>query len=370
MALLTSCPQCHTTFRISEDALRKAGGQVRCGRCSNIFNAHSQLRDSDAAPKARPAPASELTRTSAPVSAPAPAPAPVAAPVRSPSGSDWPELIDLPPPDPETRTRTPAPAPPAEEAAYAAASMALEIHADDFGRTELESGSDLGGGSDLGSGGDLGGGSGFSRDEVAETLPSPGAELGAAAPSGLSGRWTVPHLAATFGPDRIRLWKSGVAVAGALLLVQVAHSFSDVLATRVPLVQSVYAALGVTLVPRWDLDRYEVLGATATTKQGESGRGNLVIAARIRNRGTVAQPYPQVQLRLLDRWERTVGRRAFAPADYSTTSVARDAMLAPGASVTAELVVVDPGTDAAGFEIDVCVDGATGLRCDGDEVFE
>jgi hypothetical protein len=45
-------------------------------------------------------------------------------------------------------------------------------------------------------------------------------------------------------------------------------------------------------------------------------------------------------------------------------------MLVPGASVTAELVVVDPGPDAAGFEIDVCVDGATGLRCDGDDVFE
>jgi hypothetical protein len=161
-----------------------------------------------------------------------------------------------------------------------------------------------------------------------------------------------------------------VVFAGVVLLVQVANSFSDVLATRMPLVQNVYAALGVTLVPRWDLDRYEVLSATAATSRDASGRANLVISARIRNSGTVAQPFPHIQLRLLDRWERTVARRAFTPANYNATSVSPDAMLAPGASITAELVVVDPGPDAAGFEIDVCVDGASGLRCDGDDVFE
>jgi hypothetical protein len=203
-----------------------------------------------------------------------------------------------------------------------------------------------------------------------ETILNPATEVSDSGPRSLVPRWTLPQFVATFGPDRTRLWKLGVVIAGVVLLGQVANSFSDVLATRVPLVQSVYAALGVTLVPRWDLDRYEVLGATAATSRDTSGRGNLVISARIRNRGTVAQPFPHVQLRLLDRWERTVGRRAFAPANYIATSASADAMLAPGASITAELVVVDPGPDAAGFEIDVCVDGAAGLRCDGDDVFE
>jgi hypothetical protein len=192
-------------------------------------------------------------------------------------------------------------------------------------------------------------------------------ELGASGSPSAGELWTLTQVAS---PPRSRLWTAAAVLAGLALVVQVAHSFSDVLATRVPLVQRAYAALGLTLVPRWDLDRYEVLGATAAMSPGESGRGNLVITARIRNRGTLAQPYPQVQLRLLDRWERTVGRRAFVPADYGAATVAPGAMLAPGASVTAELVVVDPGPDAAGFEIDVCVVGATGLRCDGDDVFE
>jgi predicted Zn finger-like uncharacterized protein len=346
MALLTSCPQCHTTFRISEDALRKAAGQVRCGRCSNIFNAHAQLRDSEAAPKPRPAP--------------------VAAPGPQPS-DDWSDIVDLSPPDPELRIWVvpPPPEPPPEQAAEPEAPTP---DAEERSWADIDIASDIGDGA--GGGSELGGGSGFSRDEVAETILSPAPEPGDPAPSGLSGRWTVPQLVATFGADRIRLWKGGVILAGIVLLVQIVNSFSAALATRMPFVQSVYAALGVTLVPRWDLDRYEVVGATAATSPGTSGRGNLIISARIRNRGTVAQPYPHVQLRLLDRWERTVGRRAFTPTSYSATSVAPDAMLAPGASITADLVVIDPGPDAAGFEIDVCVDGAAGLRCDADEVFE
>lgn len=38
--LYTRCPACTTTFRITADALGEAGGQVRCGRCATIFNAH------------------------------------------------------------------------------------------------------------------------------------------------------------------------------------------------------------------------------------------------------------------------------------------------------------------------------------------
>jgi predicted Zn finger-like uncharacterized protein len=320
MSLLTRCPQCQTTFRISEEVLRKAAGQVRCGRCSSIFNAHLELHDSEEAPKPRPAP----------VPTPPPTPAPT-----GPKPSEWPQILETALPT-EPRLRTVASTPePAVEATVTPAPPQDEAPLD--------------------------------AERVAAMIAGPEPEPGVAELPVAAELWTLNDVAS---PPRSRLWTAAAAVAGLVLLVQVAHSFSDVLATRVPLVQNVYAALGVTLVPRWDLDRYEVLGASAATTPGASGRANLVITARIRNRGTLAQPYPQVQLRLLDRWERTVGRRAFAPADYSAATVPPGAMLAPGASVTAELVVVDPGPDAAGFEIDVCVAGATGLRCDGDEVFE
>ena len=43
--LFTRCPDCHTNFRITADALRKADGQVKCGHCSAVFNAYQELRD-------------------------------------------------------------------------------------------------------------------------------------------------------------------------------------------------------------------------------------------------------------------------------------------------------------------------------------
>lgn len=313
MSLLTRCPKCQTTFRISEEMLRKAAGQVRCGRCSNVFNAHLELHDSEEAPKPRPAPT----------------PAPSA-----PKSSDWPQILETSAPtEPRLRVVPSTPEPAVHETGAPALPQDEALD----------------------------------PERVAAMIAGPEPELGALEPPAAAELWTLNDVAS---PPQSRLWTAAAASAGLVLLVQVAHSFSDVLATRIPLVQNIYAALGVKLVPRWDLDRYEVLGATAATSPGASGRANLVITARIRNRGTLAQPYPQVQLRLLDRWERTVGRRAFAPADYSAATVASDAMLAPGASVTAELVVVDPGPDAAGFEIDVCIAAATGLRCDGDEIFE
>jgi predicted Zn finger-like uncharacterized protein len=43
--LVTTCPECETTFRISVGILEKAGGQVRCGRCARIFDANVDLRE-------------------------------------------------------------------------------------------------------------------------------------------------------------------------------------------------------------------------------------------------------------------------------------------------------------------------------------
>ena len=41
--LLTRCPECDTTFRVTDETLKKASGQVRCGRCASVFNAYTEL---------------------------------------------------------------------------------------------------------------------------------------------------------------------------------------------------------------------------------------------------------------------------------------------------------------------------------------
>lgn len=41
--MLTTCPECHTCFRVSQAQLDHRRGLVRCGRCSAVFNAYDTL---------------------------------------------------------------------------------------------------------------------------------------------------------------------------------------------------------------------------------------------------------------------------------------------------------------------------------------
>ncbi|WP_225781002.1 zinc-ribbon and DUF3426 domain-containing protein [Xenophilus sp. Marseille-Q4582] len=155
MSLVTRCPACTTTFKVVRDQLRISDGWVRCGRCSEVFDATLDLLDTDTgepvpahsfvSPKPPPldeaaplrdasgtaqaagemAPAtgpfdtlpSDLPRfgpEAAVVSPPAanvPAPAPMSAPIASPPTA-WPAagLLDLPE-RPASPSPAPAPAP-------------------------------------------------------------------------------------------------------------------------------------------------------------------------------------------------------------------------------------------------------------------
>ena len=70
MSLVTRCPACGTTFKVVRDQLRISDGWVRCGRCSEVFDATLALQETpDPAPDAQ-APAAPAVET--PVSAPSP----------------------------------------------------------------------------------------------------------------------------------------------------------------------------------------------------------------------------------------------------------------------------------------------------------
>lgn len=64
MDLFTCCPKCQTTFRVTTQQLQSSGGQVRCGFCTQVFDAFATLtaqeprQDAVAAPAvAEPPPA-------------------------------------------------------------------------------------------------------------------------------------------------------------------------------------------------------------------------------------------------------------------------------------------------------------------------
>ncbi len=50
MSMVTTCPHCHTTFRVRHEDLQSSQGRVRCGQCIEIFNAFESLATLDEAP--------------------------------------------------------------------------------------------------------------------------------------------------------------------------------------------------------------------------------------------------------------------------------------------------------------------------------
>ena len=90
---------------------------------------------------------------------------------------------------------------------------------------------------------------------------------------------------------------------------------------------------------------------------GDPGaRGTLRVRASILNTTAQLQPYPLLRLTLANRFGTRIGTRDFEPAEYLGKPTVR--MLAPAERADATLDIMDPGKDAEGFEIDVCLRAA------------
>jgi hypothetical protein len=70
-----------------------------------------------------------------------------------------------------------------------------------------------------------------------------------------------------------------------------------------------------------------------------------------------------LRLTLQDRFGSEVASRALEPREYLHAEPASNALLGAGQRIDAEIAIVDPGKDAVGFEIDVCLRDPNGLKC-------
>lgn len=121
--MLTRCPRCATTFRVTREQLKARQGRVRCGACQQVFDALDSLIDAAPAPAAsRPLPDEAALETAAPEDA---------VPVASVATPTEPETTVAP----ETPTRGAAPPriePFVSLSPESAAPPELAAHADDF----------------------------------------------------------------------------------------------------------------------------------------------------------------------------------------------------------------------------------------------
>jgi predicted Zn finger-like uncharacterized protein len=158
-------------------------------------------------------------------------------------------------------------------------------------------------------------------------------------------------------------WVAGVAALAFLLLLQVIHRQRDALVQSPvvgPAVAGVYGFLGLAVLAPTDLSAYELRQWGAASDPNEANR--LMLRASIVNRAAYAQPFPLLRLTLQDRFGGTLEQGDIGPADY-LPGAGGDGLLGPGERADALIRIVDPGSEAVGFELDVCLAVKGGVRC-------
>ena len=338
--MLTQCPNCQTTFRVTTEILRVADGQVRCGRCQTQFDALERLIDENESGQQAPrSPRTTRPAASEPIEVEERAEqeditlegrhieisgryrmpdSPRGEPqIREEIVEEWVEIDDI------------------DEATSDAAEIRVEEDLiDDEPPGEIE--------------------------VVEEPAYERAAEVEAE-------QVEDDLLAAPPRPAVAPLWKILVGPLVLLLAIQFVHTYRHELARHPrigPAIVGLYGALGANLQPDWDLHAYEILQWHLGSDPAMPG--TLRVRASLKNVASFAQPYPLLKLVLEDRWGERVREREFDPSEYLDPATAPDRLLAPAQQATATISIVDPGPDAEGFRFDVCLRGRQGIVCAAD----
>ena len=158
-------------------------------------------------------------------------------------------------------------------------------------------------------------------------------------------------------------WTLGSVALLLLLAGQALHHWREPLSrhpTLGPAVVSLYAALGMPFAPELNPEAYTVAQGRV---DAANEAGALRVSAVITNRTNAAQAQPLLQVTLEDRYGAPIGRRAFRPDEYSN---APHMPLPAHSELAAVVEVADPGNEAVGFKLDVCLEAAGQLHCASD----
>jgi hypothetical protein len=127
--------------------------------------------------------------------------------------------------------------------------------------------------------------------------------------------------------------------------------------------RTLYSLFGLSTPGAANLSAYQLRQWGVTGDPGANG--TLRVRASILNTAALPQPYPLLRVTLANRFGTSIGAREFEPAEY--LGKAPDGMLGPSKRIDASLDILDPGKNAEGFEIDVCLRSANGrIACAND----
>jgi predicted Zn finger-like uncharacterized protein len=383
LTVFTQCSKCETVFKLSAEVLRAAGGQVRCGKCGEIFNALARLAEDPSAfaPSETEidleARADSILESAPPVQPPLQPPRAAAKEPENPAppGVEIARLQILEWSDTELSGAEKTDSADEDDEPSADTSMEFTLPPGELDRIFVES-------------------------KARQRLPPPVPE-GAAPRSDSDAEETElpphpesvdPSRAASRGggpggfevPDEIRremlegweprepplllleprpsgrsfaMWLSAALAAGLLLTGQIIHQNREWLSSHAPLsgvLRALYSGLGAPVSQPANLSAYQLRQWGVTGDPAADG--TLRVRASILNTAAQLEPYPLLRVTLANRFGGSIGTRDFEPAEYMGKPVAR--LLAPGERVDATMDILDPGKSAEGFEIDVCLRGA------------
>jgi len=143
------------------------------------------------------------------------------------------------------------------------------------------------------------------------------------------------------------------AVAIVFIIIAEYAEFQGKPLTGLPVVQSWMIRLGFVDPPAKppfrDLNKIHL--ASRELKSHPYKSGTLQLTATLVNRASRSQPYPQLEVILLDSGGRTVSTVRFSPSDYLAIGTAKNSGMTPGAYLPLVLELPDPGNQAVGFEL-------------------
>jgi len=192
----------------------------------------------------------------------------------------------------------------------------------------------------------------FRRDAAARS--GPGEEFAAPAFALDSPRWW----------ERTRVWVVAAVLSALTLAGQAIHYNRETLARHEvvgPWVLGTYGLLGLDPPTPTDLGAIELHQWGASTDARMPGR--LRLRASLLNRAPFAQPYPVLRLTLHDRFGNRIGSRDVGARDYLPGGATGRRLFTAGQRLDAEILIVDPGSEAVGYEIDLCREDRDGVRC-------
>lgn len=297
--MLTRCPSCRTTFRVTPEQLKARQGKVRCGECQQVFNALDTLIE---------------------------APVPVA-----PTEAALPAQQPAPVEEAATLAAADAAPPPAQEAAPTIETVdeATQPLAESATEPEAECARDS---------------AGPAPEPVPEPVPEPAPE-----PAPEAEPEPEPTL---MEPPRRRAWPwlLGVLVALALLALQAAMHFRTEIAVLHPETRPWFAAACEIAGCKLSLPRKAELMSIETSDLHPENGGRLGLSATLRNRAPFDQEFPHLEITLTDTADRALVRRVLAPPEY-LAATALGAGFGAGRELPVELSVEAADVAAVGYRL-------------------